>query len=107
MNDEFDFERLEKALREEEPYIPNEGFSARVLTTLPRHRRLSYRARRKLMKALSAAAGLAVALPILSGAGFLPPIATLSTQLIPLISLSILLPLAIAVACLWIASDRA
>lgn len=107
MKEQPDNKWLEILLEEEEPYRDNNGFSRKVVRALPKHRRLTWRLQRRLIKAVSVLAGLLLSLILLRGFDFpfdwlppLPPLVWLTLSAVGVFGL-------LASACMWIVSDQA
>ena len=107
MKEQPDSQWLEELLKEEEPYVDNDGFSKKVVQSLPQRRRLTWRVKRRIIKILSILVGLSASLLILNGTdvdlGFLqsvPPVALVTLGALGVFGV-------ITVACVWITSDRA
>jgi hypothetical protein len=67
MKEQPDNQWLEELLKEDESYIENDGFSRAVLKSLPKRKRMTWSAKRRLTKAFSAILGLVCCVVILSG----------------------------------------
>ena len=107
MTDNFDNEQLENLLRDEEPYISNDGFSDRVVSALPRRRRLTWRIKRRIVKGVSAFAAIGTLLAILLSNGYSQEVLEITTNplFIPVAMIGIFVT--IGAACVWVMSDRA
>ena len=106
MKEQPDSQWLEELLKEEEPYLDNDGFSKEVVEALPKKKRWSWKAKRRLVKATVILASGAAALFALSGLGVDPgqlegvnPIAVMTVSVVGI-------AVAIAGACLWVVTDR-
>ncbi len=98
---------IERVLREEEPYLENDGFSQRVVDALPRGKRLTWSAKRRLVKGLMALIGTVATVAILLS-GPLPPEIRKAMENPMLIAFAITSAcVAIGGVCAWVMSDRA
>lgn len=98
--------RLKEILKQDESYIENDGFSNKVLGSLPKRKRMSWSAKRRLIKALSAILGLALSIMIIGGIEFDPEFLQggYSTALMTFSAIGV--SALLAVGCLWVVSDR-
>lgn len=107
MTDEFDTDWLEKALKKEDPYIENNGFSKKVVESLPAKKLLSWSMKRRIVKGVVAACGLAIALGTVASAGAFPEVKQLLDSSFGITISFTALFVAIAGGCVWVSMDRA
>ena len=106
MKEQPDSQWLEELLKEEEPYLDNDGFSKQVVESLPQRRRWTWRTKRRLIKVMAVLGAGAAAAFALSG---LELDLSLLSDFHPftLMTLSIVgIAGAIATACIWVVTDR-
>ena len=98
---------VEGLLSEEEPYIPNQGFSEKVVHSLPTRRRLSWRAKRRLVKGAAAFAGMLTFLVTIGAMDVVDAQWLEAIDSAAWITLSLTgFFLAIAALCVWTALDN-
>lgn len=107
MKEQPDSQWLEELLKDEEPYVDNDGFSKQVIESLPKRNRWTWRTKRRLIKvgavlAASVAAtigisGLELDLSVLNA---VPPFALMTLSVVAIAG-------TIAAACIWVVTDRA
>lgn len=107
MDEDNNIDWLEKALKKEEPYIDNNGFSQQVIESLPRRKRLSWRMKRRIVKGAVMLCGLATVLGVAATMDIIPEIQELLKGPMGITLLSISFFVAITGSCVWVSSDRA
>ena len=106
MKEQPDSQWLEELLKEEEPYVDNDGFSKQVVKSLPKGKRWTWRTKRRLIKFGAVLAASVAAVIGISGLEVDSSVLESITPVV-LMTLSVVgLALSIAGACLWIVSDR-
>ena len=107
MKEQPDSQWIEELLKDEEPYIDNDGFSKQVVDSLPKRKRWTWRTKRRLIKVGAVLAASAAALVGISGLELdlsvlntVPPFVLMTISVVALAG-------AIAAACIWVVTDRA
>lgn len=107
MKEQPDNQWLEELLKKEEPYVDNDGFSKRVVGSLRKRKRMTWSAKRRLVKTTSIVVGVVASLSILSDLevdySFLQSIPPIALMVASAVGISI----GIAGACIWIVTDSA
>ena len=106
MKEQPDNQWVEELLKDEEPYIDNDGFSKPVVESLLERKRMTWRTKRRMIKAGAILAAGAAAVFAIGGLDLdlsilnqVNPIAVMTVSVVGIAAV-------IAGACLWVVSDR-